>query len=148
MTTTGLRTFDETVHATNAWLHELTSRLGWEDRQRTYRLLRVSLQTLRDRLPVTEAAQLAAQLPILLRGVFYEGWRPATVPVRTRTLDEFLAGLREAFSDDPGFDAEAAFREVVAVMKRHVSPGEMEDMRRAMPTEIKALWQEDAAASG
>lgn len=141
MSTTGLRTFDETVHATNGWLHELTARLGWDDRQRACRLLRVSLQTLRDRLPVTEAAQLGAQLPILLRGVFYEGWQPAKVPVKTRSLDEFLAGLRAAFSDEPDFDAEAAFREVVAVMKLHVSPGEIEDVRRVMPAEIKTLWQ-------
>lgn len=148
MTTTGLRTFDETVHAANAWLHELTARMGWEDRQRGYRLLRVSLRTLRDRLPVAEAAKLGAQLPILLRGVFYEGWRPATVPVETRSLDEVLSGLRAAFSDDPAFDAEAAFREVIGVMKLHVSPGEMEDVRRAMPAEIKTLWQDDAAASG
>lgn len=148
MTTTGLRTFDETVHATNAWLHELTARMGWEDRQRGYRLLRVSLKILRDRLPVTEAAQLGAQLPILLRGVFYEGWRPATVPVETRSLDDFLSGLRAAFSHDPAFDAEAAFREVVAVMQLHVSPGGMEDVRRVMPAELKTLWEDDAAVSG
>lgn len=146
MSMTGLPVFDETLHATNAWLHEISARLGWDDRRKAFRLLRASLHALRDRLPVTEAAQFSAQLPILLRGVFYEGWRPATVPVKARSLEAFLAEVRKAFSDDPAFDAEAAFREVLAVMARHVSPGEMEHVRRVMPTEIKRLWQEDPAA--
>lgn len=145
MSMTGLPVFDETVHATNTWLHEITSRLGWDSRQKGYRLLRLCLHALRDRLPVTEAAQFSAQLPILLRGVFYEGWRPAAPPEQARTLDAFLAGLRAAFSDDPDFDAEAAFREAIAVMRLHVSAGEIEDMRRAMPGEIKRLWEDDLA---
>ena len=142
MSATGLPVFDETLHATNTWLHEITARMGWEDRHKSYRLLRVCLHTLRDRLPVTPAAKLAAQLPMLVRGIYYEGWRPATVPKRIRSLDEFLAETREAFSQNGDFDAEAAFREVIAVMRMHVSEGEMEEVRRAMPEPIKALWED------
>ena len=143
MSKTGLPVFDETLHITNTWLHEIASRLAWEDRHKAYRLLRVSLHTLRDRLPVTAAAKLAAQLPLLVRGIFYEGWRPATVPHKVRSRDEFLADVREAFSDDPDFDAEAAFRELVAVMSMHVSEGEMEDVRNAMPSAIRRLWEDE-----
>jgi len=146
MSMTGLPVFDETVHATNTWLHEITSRLGWDDKRKGFRLLRFSLHALRDRLPVTEAAQFSAQLPILLRGIFYEGWRPGRAQPKIRTVDEFLAGLRDAFPEDPDFDAEAAFREVISVIKLHVSAGEIEDVRRTMPEEIKQLWEDDLAA--
>ncbi len=146
MTTTGLTVFDDTIHATNTWLHEIGSRMVWDDRRKAYRLLRTSLHAIRDRLPPTAAAHLAAQLPLLMRGVFYEGWRPSEVPKKTRTRDEFLSGIRDAFSDDPDFDAEAAFREMVAVMKLHVSAGEMEALRRAMPDPIKALWEDEPPA--
>ncbi len=142
MSATGLPVFDETLHATNTWLHEIAARLGWDDRHKAYRLLRACLHALRDRLPVTAAAQLAAQLPMLMRGIFYEGWRPAQVPIKTRSREEFLAGVREAFSNEPDFDAEAAFREVIAVMKLHVSAGEMEAVRRSMPEAIAALWED------
>jgi uncharacterized protein (DUF2267 family) len=143
MTMTGLPVFDETVHITNTWLHEITSRLGWDDRQKGYRVLRASLHALRDRMPVAEAAQFSAQLPILLRGIFFEGWRPSATPAKAHSVDEFLSGLRSAFSEDHDFDAEAAFREVISVMKFHISAGEMEDVRRTMPMEIKALWDEN-----
>lgn len=142
MSATGLPVFDETLHATNTWLHEIGSRMGWDDRHKAYRLLRTSLHALRDRLPVTAAAALAAQLPMLMRGIFYEGWRPAHVPVKVRSREAFLAGVRQAFSNEPGFDAEAAFREVIAVMKLHVSVGEVEAVRRAMPEAIAALWED------
>lgn len=142
MTMTGLPVFDETVHITNTWLHEITSRLGWDDRQKGYRVLRASFHALRDRMPVTEAAQFSAQLPILLRGIFFEGWRPSVKPTKVRSVDEFLSGLRSAFSEDSDFDAEAAFREVISVMKLHISAGEIEDVRRTMPKELKVLWEE------
>lgn len=145
MTMTGLTVFDETVHITNTWLHEITSRLGWDDRQKGYRVLRASLHALRDRMPVAEVAHLSAQLPILLRGVFFEGWRPSATPTKVRSVDEFLTGLRDAFSEDRNFNAEAAFQEVISVMRMHISAGEMEDVWRTMPVEIQALWEEDLA---
>ena len=146
MSTTGLPAFDDTVHATNVWLHEIMSRLGWEDRHKAYRLMRTALHMIRDRLPVTEAAQLAAQLPMLMRGIYYEGWRPSAVPVKVRHADEFLEPLREAFSQEPDFDAETAFREFVAVMRRHISEGEFEDVYQSMPHDIRRLWEERKAA--
>jgi len=145
MTMTGLRVFDDTLHTTNTWLHEITVRCGWDDRQRSYRLLRHCLHAIRDRLPVTEVAHLSAQLPLLIRGIFYEGWQPAKTPSSERTIDAFLAGIRKAFSDDPDFDAEDAFREFIAIMKMHVSAGEMEDVRRAMPEELRTLWDDTLA---
>lgn len=143
MSATGLRVFDETLHATNTWLHEITSRMGWDDREKGYRLLRLSLHVIRDRLPVVEAAHLSAQLPMLLRGVFFEGWRPSKVPATVRTVDEFLAPLRSGFAGEPHFRPEEAFREVLDVMRMHVTAGQVEDVRRVMPEELKVLWSTD-----
>ena len=73
MSTIGLEVFDKTVQTTNAWLKEIMEVTG-PDRHRAYRVLAAVLHALRDRLTVDEAAQLAAQLPILVRGLYYDQW--------------------------------------------------------------------------
>jgi uncharacterized protein (DUF2267 family) len=141
MTTTGLEVFDQTVQASNAWLHEIGARMGWDDRRTAYRLLRLSLHALRDRAPTSEAAQFAAQLPTLLRGVFYEGWRPDGQAAKAQTVEEFLAPLSAAFSEHADFNPKNAFRETLDVIRRHVSPGEIDDLRATMPRAIQTLWE-------
>jgi uncharacterized protein (DUF2267 family) len=73
---TGLDIFDSTIQKTNLWLKDMLEELGWEDRHKAYQGLRFPLHALRDCLTVEEAVQLAAQLPLLIRGVYYEGWKP------------------------------------------------------------------------
>ena len=65
---------DHSVETTHIWLNELAAELGTEDHRHAYRVLRAVLHAVRDRLTVDEAAQLAAQLPELIRGIYYEGW--------------------------------------------------------------------------
>src|SRR6202047_2950090 len=106
MSATGLEVFDKTVHTTNAWLKEIMEATGL-DRRRAYRALAAVLHALRDRLTVDEVAQLGAQLPILVRGLYYDQWHhSAGKPDRLRHKEEFLAAVA-AGSDhirpnDPG----------------------------------------------
>ena len=141
MSNTGLKAFDDTIHRTNTWLHEITSRMGWDDRSRGYRLLRASLHAIRDRMDVAGAANLSAQLPLLIRGIFFEGWQPMKAR-GSGDLDSFLARIAEAFPDDPDFDARAAFCEVLSVMRMHLSEGEYAKLRRAMPDGLHCFWEE------
>ena len=90
MTTTRLDVIDRSIEKTHIWINELSEELATEDDHHAYRVLRAFLQALRDHLSVTEAAALAAQLPIFMRGVFYEGWDPSRTPDHTRDLDSFL----------------------------------------------------------
>jgi uncharacterized protein (DUF2267 family) len=81
MTTTGFDAFDKTIHKTNTLLKQIETELGWENqRNMSYAVLRAVLHALRDRLTVQEAADLAAQFPLLVQGIFYDGWNPAIVP--------------------------------------------------------------------
>jgi uncharacterized protein (DUF2267 family) len=140
MTMTGLDVFDRTVHKTNSWLNELMEILGWDDRHKAYLALRVTLHALRDRLTVEETAQLGAQLPMLIRGFYYEGWDPTGKPLKVRQAEEFLARIEEHFSDDEQVDAELVARAVFTVLSNRVTEGEIEDVKHVLPAELRGLW--------
>jgi uncharacterized protein (DUF2267 family) len=138
-TSTRLDVFDRSVEKGNVWINEVAAELETEDRHEAYRVLRAYLHVLRDRLPVTEVAQLAAQLPLLVRGVFYEGWQPARTPLHYRDPVEFAERVaREALlhgATEASFAVAAAAR----VLVLHVSPGEIDDARRALPEELRPM---------
>src|SRR6185369_10762254 len=67
-----------------------------EDREFAYRVLRAWLHTLRDRLTVQASAHFAAQLPDLIRGIFYAGWNPSGVPKKYDVEEYVLHFAHEA----------------------------------------------------
>jgi uncharacterized protein (DUF2267 family) len=140
MSTIGLESIDHTVQLTHQWISELDQRLGWEDKHRSFRLLRTVLQALRDWLPVNEAASFGAQLPELLRGVYYEHWRPAATPVKPRHKADFIARIADAFKVDPFFVSEDAVAIVFELLTDKLTRGEIENVRRALPADIRAIW--------
>jgi uncharacterized protein (DUF2267 family) len=132
---------ERTVQKTNDWVDDVARELGTEDHAEAWRVLRAYLQVLRDRLTMDEAAQLAAQLPHLLRGVFYEGFDPGHQPEKIRHRDAFLARLGEqAGLADPDEAARAAAAGT-RVLRRHVTAGEIDDVLAQLPAEIRAVLE-------
>ncbi|MFF4622693.1 DUF2267 domain-containing protein [Nonomuraea jabiensis] len=86
---TRVQSIEHTVQTTNRWLADLADAIGTEDRDFALRVLKGWLHAVRDGLTVDSAAHLAAQLPDLLRGVYYSGWEPSRVPIR-RGREEFI----------------------------------------------------------
>ena len=113
MSVTGLPTFDETIQLSNQWLNELMPAVDWDYKHRAYRLFRATLHTLRDRLPAHEAVQLGAQLPMLIRGLYYEGWRLKDAPPSERTKAAFLSHIEAVFKQDPNADTESLVKLLV-----------------------------------
>jgi uncharacterized protein (DUF2267 family) len=133
---------EKAVHTTNIWLKELMEELAWEDRQRAYHALGAVLHALRDRLTVAEAADLGAQLPMLIRGLYYEGWNPNGKPVKERNKEDFLAHISAAFPGQVETYPENIAWAVFKVLRRHVSAGEIGDIKHVLPTQIRSLWPE------
>lgn len=140
MSALGLRIIDEAVQSANIWINDTDYRTGWNDKQRSYRLLRSVLHVIRDHLSVGEAADLGAQLPTLIRGVYYEGWRPANNPVKMRAAADFTVRVQEAFKPDPLDNAIHAIGAVIDVLDSHVTEGEMTDVKGSFSARIRELF--------
>jgi uncharacterized protein (DUF2267 family) len=126
---------ERSVHKTNEWLSDLAEELGTDDREAAWRVLRAYLALLRDQLTIDEAAQLAAQLTIVLRGVFYEAFDPGEQE-KLRDRDEFLA----RFAERAGVVAAARAAEAAtAVLRRHVAAGEIDDVMSQLPSELREV---------
>lgn len=129
---------DTTVQKTYRWLRELAAELGGVSREEAYDVLRGFLHTLRDRLIIQEAADLGAQLPMLIRGLYYEGWNPSRVPLKMKAAD-FL----ELFAAEAGYpldaSAERALKAANRILWRHVSGGEAMDVWNCLPEDIREL---------
>ena len=111
MSSTGLDVFDETLHKTNTWLKEIGETLG-SDRRGAYQALRAVLHCLRDRLTTDKAAHLGDQLPMLIRGIYYEAWRPAGKLEKVRSREEFLAWIESRLPPTARINREDAARAV------------------------------------
>ncbi|ADE16237.1 conserved hypothetical protein [Nitrosococcus halophilus Nc 4] len=140
MSATGLEVFDSTLQKTSLWLNDLMMEMGWKDRHKAYSTLRAVLHVLRDRLMVDEAVDLGAQLPMLVRGFYYEGWRPAGKPLKYRHKEEFLNYVTEKYRGLEGTEQERAVSAVFKVLSKHVTGGEIEEVRNQLPEEVRALW--------
>lgn len=137
---THVRVFDSTLQTTHRWLRELEQIASLDNESEAYSVLRAVLHALRDRLPANEAVQLGAQLPMLIRGFYYEGWKPSTTPKKQRSLEAFLEGMQPLPGLEGELSPEQALHTVFMMLNHRISEGEIEDVREAMPEEVRDLW--------
>lgn len=143
MSANGIDVFDKTLQTTNIWLDEIMEDLG-PDRKTAWRVLAIVLQKLRNRLPVGLAANLGAQLPILIRGIYYDQFRPEQLPVECDTMEQFCAEVGEWLRDNRPVNPEQAVQSVFGLLSRHISEGEIGNVVQALPESIRKAWPQDA----
>ena len=141
MSTTGLPVFDRTVQETNLWLKAIMEGLHTDDRHLAYLCLRATLHALRDRLGPENAVHLAAQLPMLVRGLYYEGWRLAASQTKERTRADFLEHVRSELPRNSAIDPNLAARAVFGVMWEKLDLGEVGKVIDHLPPELKEFWR-------
>jgi uncharacterized protein (DUF2267 family) len=139
MSVSGLRAFDHTVQETNIWLNEIEVLMEDSNRQLAYHCLRGVLFALRDRLPVDQVFNLSSQLPMLIRGLFFERYAVTGRPLKYDAT-EFLARVEDELHAAGGGDPQQATWAVMAVLQTHVSEGEMQAIWEGLPKDIRDLW--------
>jgi len=132
---------DTTVQRTHEWLHEIGDELGFDNERAAYAALRATLHAVRDRLPTELVAHFGAELPMLVRGIYYEGWHPSYDRLKAAHDLDFCDAVRHELQGHGELqDAERAAQAVLRVIDRHVDPGQVEHVIEAMPKPVRRLW--------
>lgn len=143
MAMAGLEVFDKTLHITNLWLDEISADIG-PDRHLAWHVLSSVLRAIRDEMSVDQSAHLAAQLPLLIRGTYFDQYHPATQPALDRSHEEFIDRIQQDLGNSHQVSAEHAATAVMQTINRHVTEGQVKKIREALPKKIRALWPEPA----
>lgn len=130
---------ERSAEKANIWLQDVASELGDGDLQHSYRVLRAVLHVLRDRLTIEVAAKLAAQLPTLIRGIYYEDWDPSRKPMPPHTVDTFLEHVVSEGRFSGENEASLAVTAVAAVLRKRLTLDETDAVLAVMPEKIRVL---------
>ena len=139
-----LPVLDHTIQITNTWLKKLVEEHHLGNRHQAYSALRAVLHALRDRLTPEQAVHFAAQLPILVRGIYYESWHLTAKPSAGRHLDEFLARVGAELPPQFPRDTLGVTKAVFDLLWKELDPGETAKVIVALPTPLRTLWPEAA----
>jgi uncharacterized protein (DUF2267 family) len=137
---THVSVFDESLQKTHVWLEELELIASLDSHTQAYSVLRVVLHALRDELPLNEAVDLAAELPMIIRGFYYEGWRPSAAPRHYRTREAFFDAIRPQIERVSKIDPAVAVGSVFMMLNHRISRGEIKDIRHVLPAPLRQLW--------
>jgi uncharacterized protein (DUF2267 family) len=132
------------VETANRWIKELAEELQLtrDDDARALPALRAGLHAIRDRLPPNEVLDLGAQLPTLIRGIYFDGWTLHRDSKAIRDHDAMIARVKQHLAPASRVDPVNVLRAVIRMLERHVSTGEIEDIVATLPKPIAALWRE------
>lgn len=145
MSISNVGSLNRSVQETQEWLKELAGTSPFGDEEQAYSGLRAVLHSLRDRLTVEEAVHFSAQLPMMVRGFYFEGWRPSLAPNDEQTPEEFFASVEESLRNaSRTLDPDETTRAVFTFLERKVDSGQLRHVQGQLPKEIQALWPSTA----
>ena len=145
MSDTQVAALEHTIEQTNIWLKKLAEDHHFADRRHAYSALRAVLHVLRDRLTPEQAVHLGAQLPTLVRGIYYEGWRLAGKPADERQPNEFAALVAAQLPPQFPRDGLSVAKAVFDLLGKELDPAETAKIIDTLPLPLRGLWPAPAA---
>lgn len=134
---------DTSLQRTHEWLHEIGRGLGFDNERAAYAALRATLHAVRDRLPVELVAHLGAELPMLVRGIYYDGWHPSAAKLKAAHAEDFCESMRrELTGHDELQHVETVARTVLGIIDQRVEPGQIDHVLAALPERVRRLWRD------
>lgn len=136
---TSMRSMDRTIQTAMEWMHGIKDELKWDDDDRIYNATKAVLQAVRDRMPVEKAVQFSAQLPVIMKGMYFDQYDPTGKPLTIRSREEFFELVRSNFVGN--LDAEDAVKGVMRGLHRKMPDEAFNDIRNAFPENLRDLFE-------
>ena len=140
---TSVAAIEHTEQITHEWLTELADIGSFDNEAQAYSAFRAVLHALRDRLTIDQAAHLSDQMPMLVRGLYFESWKPSVVPTPIRNMQEFFEEVQHNLGGNVTIDPPRAVEAVFRLLDSKISAGEIDHVKSQLPGEIQALWPVD-----
>ena len=133
---------ETSVQRAHEWLHEIGYGLGFDNERAAYAALRATLHGVRDRLPIELVAHFGAGLPILIRGIYYDGWHPSAERLKAAHDEDFAQSLRDELRDHGELmNTEHVALAVMRVIDHRMDPKQIDHILGALPKQVRGLWR-------
>jgi uncharacterized protein (DUF2267 family) len=140
---TGIRSLDSSLQTTLEWISEIQDELGWTDKEKVYKATKAVLQAMRDRLPIEEVIHVTAELPLVMKGMMFDGYDYSGKPMKIKTIEEFFSHIQEKYGagQGEGVNADEACRGVMNIVSEKLGEGEMAKINANLPEHLRPLFQ-------
>ena len=129
------------VQKTHEWLHEIEDELHFENEAAAYAALRATLHAVRDRLPVELVAHFGAELPMLVRGIYYDGWHPSAAGLKAAHSEDFCDSIRRELQGHEELQhVDQVAHAVVRVLDQRLEAGQIRHVVEALPEKTRRFW--------
>jgi uncharacterized protein (DUF2267 family) len=118
------------------------------------RILRATLHGLRNRLSTEDSFHVLAQLPMALKGIYVDGWKPTRPYERIKHVKDFFDDIRKEDGATAGYDFGNDDKMKIMVgcvfrtLKYHISKGEMDNIINCLPADISEMIIEQTSTTG
>ncbi|ELR17106.1 uncharacterized protein ACA1_057410 [Acanthamoeba castellanii str. Neff] len=126
----------------NQWLSDIRAQCDLHDLHQAYTLLRAVFFTIRDWSGVLDNISLTEKLPMLLRGIYYEGWKAVEPRDEVRTIGDFYDTIKYHLGTTPGplaDNLELNTINALQVIRVHLPQGDFKKVMNAVPEDMRKL---------
>ena len=134
--------FEKSLKESREWLKDIAVSLQLTETDKAYVALRAVLHALREFLHLDAALKFGDKLPVLFKGLYYEGWQPEqnvnTAPAR-KSFEEYVANL---MGHSKEMDERRVIDAVFGVLSAKLNERDIEEIAFLLPGELAGLWKQ------
>jgi uncharacterized protein (DUF2267 family) len=135
---TELPIYNKSPEQFREWVGQVAEELETDNMKLAYHALRGVLLALRDRLTPDEVFDLSSQMPLLIRGFFFEGYEIRNKPDKMNR-EAFQKRVEKELPPIPDIPVDVVIRAVIRILRKRITKGEIKDIQAQLPEDVNQL---------